>query len=101
MSMSGHECTLSETNRGGWLYVCECGGISLVHPVECAPPRGTLRWKRAAERARYAAIQEHAEHLDRVRNEIGHAHARALDARAAYLKAVKPTVTRLGRWGNG
>lgn len=99
--MLGHDVTLSETNLHGWVPVCECGWIGSVHAHIGFTGDDTQTKQDRIANIRDSATAEHRVHLVEIEHELVKAHAVALDAHAGYVAAVRPTVKRLGRWGNG
>lgn len=97
----GHAVTLSETNAGGFVPLCECGWIGTVHPLYNVRAAETLRKAQRRVLAWDNAYAEHAEHLHLVREAIAAEHALAIESHTAYVQTVAPTVRRIGRWGRG
>lgn len=101
MAMLGHKVTLTETNTHGWIPLCECGWIGIVHQHIAYTGDDTQ-----AKRDRIASIQsnaflEHHRHLDDERARIAAEHSDALDSHAHYVETARSTLTRIGRWGSG
>lgn len=99
--MLGYDFTLSETNTHGWVFVCECGEIGNVQTRAGYDGEETTRSRAVAEYMRDGARADHRRHLAEIEHELVRAHAVALDKHAEYVAAVRPTVTRIGRWGAG
>lgn len=99
--MLGHEYVLSETNLHGWVFVCECGEIGNVQTRAGYSGDESARARAVTEYVRDAARVDHRRHLAEIEAELVAAHAMALDSHTEYVRAVTPTVKRLGRWGNG
>lgn len=99
--MDGHACKLHETNNRSWIYVCECGEFGIAHQSPIERNEKTKREIALVDIARKSAQAEHREHVELVREAEAHASFARMEDHAAYMKAVTPTVTRLGRWGRG
>lgn len=99
--MQGHEIRLSETNGGDFVPLCECGWIGTVSRCVMHAGAKTKRAGGIRDLAKSEATKEHAQHLEDVKEATAAVHAEMLDAHASYLRLVRPTVTRIGRWGNG
>lgn len=97
----GHACTLSETNSRGYVYICECGEVGTPQPSPWVWNDKTERGRWMIEVAQDAARHEHAQHCHDIGEQIAAEHAIAMANSAAYVRAVAPTVRRIGRWGAG
>lgn len=97
--MIDHECTLSETNAGGFVPVCECGWIGTVHPMYRPREQETMRKAARRDLTKAAALDEHALHLHEVRADIVRRSDQVLESIPRLSRAANATLQRRGRWG--
>lgn len=97
--MLGHEITLTRTNSGGVVWVCECGAIGDVVPLIGATKEVTARSRRRIELTEGIARARHGGHLEAVREDVVRRGERALAQIGRNITAANATLQRRGRWG--
>jgi hypothetical protein len=97
----GHEVRLSETNRGGFVPICECGWIGAVPPMQYKIDPTTARKRKLRDLSRSLANDAHALHLHDVRADIARDSDRELARIGKLIPLANATLQRRGRWGRG
>lgn len=98
--MIGHEVTLSRTNFGGVVWICQCGEIGDVVPMVACGEEVTARSKRRVMLTEGIALARHGAHLDDVRADIARRSDHELARIGALIPASNELLQRRGRWGH-
>lgn len=98
--MIGHDVTLSRTNSGGIVWICQCGEIGDVVPLIASTEEITARSRRRLELTEGIARARHGVHLNDVRADIGKRSDRELARIGALSKKANATLQRRGRFGH-
>lgn len=97
--MIGHEPTLTRTNRGGVIWVCECGEIGDVTPMIAPSKQASKRSQRRLELTQGIALASHGRHLEQVTANVVAQSDAALAGIGRSIVAANQTLQRRGRWG--
>lgn len=97
--MIGHEPTLSRTNSGGVVWVCQCGQIGDVTPMIAASEEITARSQRRLELTQDIARASHGRHLEQVTADVVAQSDAAFAGIGRSIVAANQTLQRRGRWG--
>ena len=97
----GHVCTLTETNRGAFVPLCECGWIGNVTPMQYRIDPVTKRKRKQRDLVRSVATAQHEGHLHDVRAQLATEAERALADHGRRVDLANEVLQRRGRWGNG
>jgi hypothetical protein len=85
-----HECTLSQTNAGGFVYVCTCGDVGAVRPAPVHEHPKTKKRTKDYDLAKREAKREWERHF-----RMAHVPLVPPD-----LSRARPQLTHLGRFGH-
>lgn len=97
--MIGHAVTLSRTNSGGVVWLCECGEIGDVVPLVGASEELSARSRRRVTLTEAIAFARHGAHLNDVRADVAARSDRELARIGTIIPMANATLQRRGRWG--